>query len=186
MACTWSDIAFALLQLQKRHSIKFVVFCWFLVKLWLDHNRCLSPAQRKCIWQVKWMYYITARLLSDSLALLTTPLLLCPLPAGTSPHAPTNVHVAASSTWANVSWEASYDGGFQQTFTVWYGLVWVIPACFASCFFFFQYLLCCYWKCLFQGCVQNSCENKEMENTWRSSVCEFASPIMDFLLEKNI
>lgn len=132
------------------------------------------------------MYCITARLLSDSLALLTTPLLLCPLPAGTSPHAPTNVHVAASSTWANVSWEASYDGGFQQTFSVWYGLVWVIPACFASCFFFFQYLLCCYWKCLFQGCVQNSCENKEMENTWRSSVCEFASPIMDFLPEKNI
>uniref|UniRef100_A0A3Q1DF57 Immunoglobulin superfamily, member 9Bb n=1 Tax=Amphiprion ocellaris TaxID=80972 RepID=A0A3Q1DF57_AMPOC len=38
---------------------------------------------------------------------------------GTSPHAPTSVHVAASSTWANVSWEASYDGGFQQTFSVW-------------------------------------------------------------------
>lgn len=58
-----------------------------------------------------------------------------PFPPGTSPHAPTSVHVAASSTWANVSWEASYDGGFQQTFSVWYGLVWVIPACFASCFF---------------------------------------------------
>ncbi|XP_065819137.1 protein turtle homolog B-like isoform X1 [Labrus bergylta] len=38
---------------------------------------------------------------------------------GTSPHAPTSVHVVASSTWANVSWEAGYDGGFQQTFSVW-------------------------------------------------------------------
>uniref|UniRef100_A0A3Q2CVH6 Immunoglobulin superfamily, member 9Bb n=1 Tax=Cyprinodon variegatus TaxID=28743 RepID=A0A3Q2CVH6_CYPVA len=38
---------------------------------------------------------------------------------GTSPHAPTSIRVAASSTWANVSWEASYDGGFQQTFSVW-------------------------------------------------------------------
>uniref|UniRef100_A0A671U2H5 Immunoglobulin superfamily member 9B n=1 Tax=Sparus aurata TaxID=8175 RepID=A0A671U2H5_SPAAU len=42
---------------------------------------------------------------------------------GTSPHAPTSVHVAASSTWANVSWEAAYDGGFPQTFSVWYGHV---------------------------------------------------------------
>uniref|UniRef100_A0A8C8E0M1 Immunoglobulin superfamily, member 9Bb n=1 Tax=Oryzias sinensis TaxID=183150 RepID=A0A8C8E0M1_9TELE len=38
---------------------------------------------------------------------------------GTSPHAPTNVHAVASSTWANVSWEAGYSGGFQQTFSVW-------------------------------------------------------------------
>ncbi|XP_051902174.1 protein turtle homolog B-like isoform X2 [Hippocampus zosterae] len=38
---------------------------------------------------------------------------------GTSPHAPTSVHVVASSTWANVSWEVGYDGGFQQTFSVW-------------------------------------------------------------------
>ncbi|XP_056265052.1 protein turtle homolog B isoform X2 [Pseudoliparis swirei] len=38
---------------------------------------------------------------------------------GTSPHAPTSIHVAASSTWANVSWEVGYDGGFQQTFSVW-------------------------------------------------------------------
>ncbi|XP_026228021.1 protein turtle homolog B [Anabas testudineus] len=38
---------------------------------------------------------------------------------GTSPHAPTNVHVVASATWANVSWEVGYDGGFQQTFSVW-------------------------------------------------------------------
>uniref|UniRef100_A0A3P8NGB9 Immunoglobulin superfamily, member 9Bb n=1 Tax=Astatotilapia calliptera TaxID=8154 RepID=A0A3P8NGB9_ASTCA len=42
---------------------------------------------------------------------------------GTSPHAPTNVHVAAFSTLANVSWEAGYNGGFQQTFSVWYGHV---------------------------------------------------------------
>ncbi|KAM4727216.1 protein turtle homolog B-like isoform 4-T4 [Anableps anableps] len=42
---------------------------------------------------------------------------------GTSPHAPTSIRVATSSTWANVSWEASYDGGFQQTFSVWYGHV---------------------------------------------------------------
>ncbi|XP_057676324.1 protein turtle homolog B-like isoform X1 [Corythoichthys intestinalis] len=42
---------------------------------------------------------------------------------GTSPHAPTSVHVVASSTWANVSWDVGYDGGFQQTFSVWYGHV---------------------------------------------------------------
>ncbi|XP_034034789.1 protein turtle homolog B-like isoform X2 [Thalassophryne amazonica] len=38
---------------------------------------------------------------------------------GTSPHAPTNVRVVASSSWANVSWDVGYDGGFQQTFSVW-------------------------------------------------------------------
>ncbi|XP_061659761.1 protein turtle homolog B isoform X1 [Syngnathoides biaculeatus] len=42
---------------------------------------------------------------------------------GTSPHAPTSVHVVASSTWANASWEVGYDGGFQQTLSVWYGHV---------------------------------------------------------------
>ncbi|KAF1378981.1 hypothetical protein PFLUV_G00196260 [Perca fluviatilis] len=42
---------------------------------------------------------------------------------GTSPHAPTSIHVVPSSTWANVSWDAGYDGGFQQTFSVWYGHV---------------------------------------------------------------
>ncbi|XP_054611477.1 protein turtle homolog B-like isoform X3 [Dunckerocampus dactyliophorus] len=40
---------------------------------------------------------------------------------GTSPHSPTSVRVVASSTWANVSWEVGYDGGFQQTLSVWYG-----------------------------------------------------------------
>uniref|UniRef100_A0A9J8B7J7 Immunoglobulin superfamily, member 9Ba n=1 Tax=Cyprinus carpio carpio TaxID=630221 RepID=A0A9J8B7J7_CYPCA len=40
---------------------------------------------------------------------------------GTSPHAPTNVHVSASTSSANVSWEPGYDGGFEQTFSVWYG-----------------------------------------------------------------
>ncbi|XP_036380046.1 protein turtle homolog B isoform X4 [Megalops cyprinoides] len=42
---------------------------------------------------------------------------------GTSPHAPTNVHVSASTTSANVSWEPGYDGGYEQTFSVWYGHV---------------------------------------------------------------
>ncbi|XP_072548265.1 protein turtle homolog B isoform X2 [Salminus brasiliensis] len=42
---------------------------------------------------------------------------------GTSPHAPANVHVSASTTSANVSWEPGYDGGFEQTFSVWYGPV---------------------------------------------------------------
>ncbi|KAK7904282.1 hypothetical protein WMY93_016889 [Mugilogobius chulae] len=36
---------------------------------------------------------------------------------------PSNVHVVGSSTWANVSWEVGYDGGYQQTFSVWYGHV---------------------------------------------------------------
>ncbi|XP_038844401.1 protein turtle homolog B [Salvelinus namaycush] len=38
---------------------------------------------------------------------------------GTSPHAPANVHAAVSTTWVNMSWEAGYDGGFEQTFSVW-------------------------------------------------------------------
>nr|XP_057942520.1 protein turtle homolog B-like isoform X2 [Doryrhamphus excisus] len=38
---------------------------------------------------------------------------------GTSPHSPTSVRVVASSTWANVSWEVGYDGGYQQTLSVW-------------------------------------------------------------------
>ncbi|XP_028825861.1 protein turtle homolog B isoform X3 [Denticeps clupeoides] len=42
---------------------------------------------------------------------------------GTSPHAPTNVRVSALATSANVSWEAGYDGGYDQTFSVWYGPV---------------------------------------------------------------
>uniref|UniRef100_A0A8C7CL77 Immunoglobulin superfamily member 9B n=1 Tax=Oncorhynchus kisutch TaxID=8019 RepID=A0A8C7CL77_ONCKI len=42
---------------------------------------------------------------------------------GTSPHAPANVHAAVSTTWVNMSWEAGYDGGFEQTFSVWYGYV---------------------------------------------------------------
>lgn len=42
-------------------------------------------------------------------------------PAGTSPHAPGSVRVQVSMTTANVSWEPGYDGGFEQTFSVWYG-----------------------------------------------------------------
>ncbi|XP_057694586.1 protein turtle homolog B isoform X6 [Corythoichthys intestinalis] len=42
---------------------------------------------------------------------------------GTSPHAPGNIHVVPSTTSANVSWEPGYDGGFEQTFSVWYGPV---------------------------------------------------------------
>ncbi|KAJ3589584.1 hypothetical protein NHX12_010429 [Muraenolepis orangiensis] len=36
----------------------------------------------------------------------------------TSPHAPGGIRAVASSTWANVSWEPGYDGGFPQTFSV--------------------------------------------------------------------
>ncbi|MEQ2298224.1 Protein turtle B [Ameca splendens] len=42
---------------------------------------------------------------------------------GTSPHAPGSIHVLPSTTSANVSWEPGYDGGFEQTFSVWYGPV---------------------------------------------------------------
>lgn len=45
------------------------------------------------------------------------------LSSGTSPHAPGNIHVLPSMTSANVSWEPGYDGGFEQTFSVWYGPV---------------------------------------------------------------
>ncbi|NXA51068.1 TUTLB protein, partial [Nothocercus julius] len=38
---------------------------------------------------------------------------------GTSPHAPTGVHVGVAMTSANVSWEPGYDGGYEQTFSVW-------------------------------------------------------------------
>ncbi|KAL7853908.1 hypothetical protein AOLI_G00207520 [Acnodon oligacanthus] len=38
---------------------------------------------------------------------------------GTSPHAPNNVRVTVSTTSGNVSWEPGYDGGFEQTFSVW-------------------------------------------------------------------
>lgn len=44
-------------------------------------------------------------------------------PSGTSPHAPGNIRVLPSVTSANVSWEPGYDGGFEQTFSVWYGPV---------------------------------------------------------------
>ncbi|XP_063167345.1 protein turtle homolog B [Candoia aspera] len=40
---------------------------------------------------------------------------------GTSPHAPSNIRVAVSMTSANISWEPGYDGGYEQTFSVWYG-----------------------------------------------------------------
>ncbi|XP_067102522.1 protein turtle homolog B [Osmerus mordax] len=42
---------------------------------------------------------------------------------GTSPHAPGNIRVLPSTTSANVSWEPGYDGGYEQTFSVWYGPV---------------------------------------------------------------
>ncbi|XP_047247474.1 protein turtle homolog B isoform X1 [Girardinichthys multiradiatus] len=42
---------------------------------------------------------------------------------GTSPHAPGSIHVLPSTTSGNVSWEPGYDGGFEQTFSVWYGPV---------------------------------------------------------------
>ncbi|XP_041512913.1 protein turtle homolog B isoform X2 [Microtus oregoni] len=38
---------------------------------------------------------------------------------GTSPHAPGSVRVQVSMTTANVSWEPGYDGGYEQTFSVW-------------------------------------------------------------------
>lgn len=58
------------------------------------------------------------------LGITAVPLLLLQpisLPAGTSPHAPTSVHVVVAMTSANVSWEPGYDGGYEQTFSVWYG-----------------------------------------------------------------
>ncbi|XP_048836380.1 protein turtle homolog B isoform X2 [Brienomyrus brachyistius] len=41
------------------------------------------------------------------------------LVAGTSPHSPVNLRVSPAMTSANVSWEPGYDGGFEQTFSVW-------------------------------------------------------------------
>uniref|UniRef100_A0A4W3HB38 Immunoglobulin superfamily member 9B n=1 Tax=Callorhinchus milii TaxID=7868 RepID=A0A4W3HB38_CALMI len=42
---------------------------------------------------------------------------------GTSPYAPMDVRVTATMTSTNISWDPAYDGGYEQTFTVWYGLV---------------------------------------------------------------
>ncbi|XP_041947435.1 protein turtle homolog B [Alosa sapidissima] len=41
------------------------------------------------------------------------------LVSGTTPHAPLDIHVAVTASAANVSWEPGYNGGFEQTFTVW-------------------------------------------------------------------
>nr|XP_014343555.1 PREDICTED: protein turtle homolog A-like [Latimeria chalumnae] len=39
---------------------------------------------------------------------------------GTSPHAPENVSVQPLITSANVTWDAGFDGGYTQRFSVWY------------------------------------------------------------------
>ncbi|KAL2094419.1 hypothetical protein ACEWY4_009138 [Coilia grayii] len=41
------------------------------------------------------------------------------LVSGTTPHAPLEIRVVVTSSAANVSWEPGYDGGFEQTFSVW-------------------------------------------------------------------
>ncbi|CAJ0927357.1 unnamed protein product, partial [Ranitomeya imitator] len=38
---------------------------------------------------------------------------------GTSPHAPSGLRILVSMNAANVSWEPGYDGGLEQTFSVW-------------------------------------------------------------------
>lgn len=39
---------------------------------------------------------------------------------GTSPHAATSVSVSPGLKQANISWEAGFDGGSAQTFSVWW------------------------------------------------------------------
>lgn len=41
-------------------------------------------------------------------------------PLGTTPHPPSNVSVTTSTFSATISWEPSYDGGYEQTYIIWY------------------------------------------------------------------
>lgn len=38
----------------------------------------------------------------------------------TTPHAPTNVSVNTSAFAATVTWQPAYDGGYEQTYVIWY------------------------------------------------------------------
>ena len=38
----------------------------------------------------------------------------------TTPHAPLNLQVNTSAQAATVTWHPSYDGGYEQTYTIWY------------------------------------------------------------------
>ncbi|XP_015783497.1 protein turtle isoform X3 [Tetranychus urticae] len=41
----------------------------------------------------------------------------------TTPHAPTNVSVNTSAFAATITWQPSYDGGYEQTYVIWYRMV---------------------------------------------------------------
>lgn len=138
------------------------------------------------VWQVKLIHCITARLPSDSLALLPDAFVaLAPFLQAQAPTPP------PVSTWQRpppgptcpgrpAMTEASSRHSQSGTALCESSQHALLPA-----FFFFQCIICCYWKCLFQGCVQNSCESKDMENTWMSRVCEFASPTVVFFCQKT-
>ncbi|RWS31959.1 protein turtle-like protein [Leptotrombidium deliense] len=56
--------------------------------------------------------------LENEIATLVTRTLL--LVDSTTPHAPTNVSVNTSAFAATVTWQPAYDGGYEQTYTIWY------------------------------------------------------------------
>lgn len=145
-----------------------------------------AGSKQVSVWQVKWIHCITARLPSDSLALLPDAFVaLAPFLQAQAPTPP------PVSTWQRpppgptcpgrpAMTEASSRHSQSGTALCESSQHALLPA-----FFFFQCIICCYWKCLFQGCVQNSCESKDMENTWMSRVCEFASPTVVFFCQKT-
>ncbi|XP_053203536.1 protein turtle-like isoform X3 [Panonychus citri] len=59
--------------------------------------------------------------LENEIATLVTSSLL--MVDSTTPHAPTNVSVNTSAFAATVTWQPSYDGGYEQTYVIWYRMV---------------------------------------------------------------
>lgn len=61
-----------------------------------------------------WRYQVV-EVLADFHQLLSIPSI-----TGTSPHAATSLSVSPGVKQANLSWEAGFDGGSAQTFSVWW------------------------------------------------------------------
>ena len=56
--------------------------------------------------------------LSNEIATLVSTFMI--LVDSTTPHAPLNIQVNTSVQAATVTWHPSYDGGYEQTYTIWY------------------------------------------------------------------
>lgn len=63
----------------------------------------------------KLQWYQEVEVLADFHKLLSVPSI-----TGTSPHAATSLSVSPGVKQANITWEAGFDGGSAQTFSVWW------------------------------------------------------------------